>query len=188
MSGSNKYSQGRIADPVHGTIELSQLEFDLLSTRSFQRLRNVKQLGLAHLVFPGADYSRLSHSLGVNHVTGTILDSLRRNSGTKIKDKEYELYRLAGLLHDVGHYPYSHTFENAVSTFYQGSSQPDLFAYSAGTSQGEEGATPAEADDHTWTSLNHEDVGRELLDHDPEISRVLTPIHRQDKCGGGLNG
>ena len=51
MAGKAKYSRAKITDPVHGTIELSQLEIDLLSTGAFQRLRNVKQLGLAHLVF-----------------------------------------------------------------------------------------------------------------------------------------
>ena len=51
MARTAKYSNARITDPVHGTIELSRLEIDLLSTRAFQRLRNVKQLGLAHLVF-----------------------------------------------------------------------------------------------------------------------------------------
>ena len=105
MAGKPKYSHSRITDPVHGTIELSELEVDLLSTGAFQRLRNVKQLGLAHLVFPGADYSRLSHSIGVNHVTGRILDALKSNTDAHIADAEYELYRLAGLLHDVGHYP-----------------------------------------------------------------------------------
>ena len=105
MTSTSKYQVRRIADPVHGTIGLSELETELLSTQAFQRLRNVKQLGLAHLVFPGADYSRLSHSLGVNHVTGRILNSLVDNTGQEITDAEYELYRLAGLLHEIGHYP-----------------------------------------------------------------------------------
>lgn len=173
MSLFDKYRTGRITDPVHGTIELSKLEIDLLSTRAFQRLRNVKQLGLAHLVFPGADYSRLSHSLGVNHVTSKILDSLMQNSDVSIGDEEYELYRLAGLLHDIGHYPYSHTFENAVSTYYQGGSQPDLFEYSAQIAQVETPPIFDEAAAQTPASLDHEDVGRELLDHDPEIAEVL---------------
>lgn len=173
MSESDKYRKGRITDPVHGTIELSQLEIELLSTRAFQRLRNVKQLGLAHLVFPGADYSRLSHSLGVNHVTGKILDSLKQNGNVAIEDKEYELYRLAGLLHDVGHYPFSHTFENAVSTYYQDHFQPDLFDHSAQTSEGETQSVSDEAAAQTLHSLDHEDVGRELLDYDPEIAGVL---------------
>ena len=163
MAGKAKYSRAKITDPVHGTIELSQLEIDLLSTGAFQRLRNVKQLGLAHLVFPGADYSRLSHSIGVNHITGKILDALKSNTGVLIEDEEYELYRLAGLLHDVGHYPYSHTFEDAVSTYYQDRFQPDLFTYADESSQAETWPHLSETHDQTLTSLDHEDVGRTLL-------------------------
>ena len=173
MAGKAKYSRARITDPVHGTIELSQLEIDLLSTGAFQRLRNVKQLGLAHLVFPGADYSRFSHSIGVNHVTGKILDALKSNTGVLIEDDEYELYRLAGLLHDVGHYPYSHTFEDAVSTYYQDRFQPDLVTNADESSQVETGPHLSETHDQTLTSLDHEDVGRTLLKRDPEITAVL---------------
>ena len=173
MVGEAKYSHARITDPVHGTIELSQLEIDLVSTGAFQRLRNVKQLGLAHLVFPGADYSRFSHSIGVNHVTGKILDALKSNTGAHIKDDEYELYRLAGLLHDVGHYPYSHTFEDAVSTYYQDRFQTDLVTNADESSQVETGPHLSETHDQTLTSLDHEDVGRALLKRDPEITAVL---------------
>lgn len=173
MAGKAKYSHAKITDPVHGTIELSQLEIDLVSTGAFQRLRNVKQLGLAHLVFPGADYSRLSHSIGVNHVTGKILDALKSNTGAHIKDDEYELYRLAGLLHDVGHYPYSHTFEDAVSTYYQDRFQTDLGTHADESSQVEIGPHLSETHDQTLTSLDHEDVGRTLLKRDPEITAVL---------------
>ena len=59
----------RVADAVHGTIGLSDLEVQVMNTQVFQRLRNVKQLGLADYVFPGASYSRLSHSLCACHVT-----------------------------------------------------------------------------------------------------------------------
>ena len=173
MAGEAKYRHARITDPVHGTIELSPLETALLSTGAFQRLRNVKQLGLAHLVFPGADYSRFSHSIGVNHVTGKILDALKSNTGATIEDDEYELYRLAGLLHDVGHYPYSHAFEDAVSTYYQDRSQPALFDYADESSQVETGPHPSETHDQTLTSLDHEDVGRTVLKRDPEITTVL---------------
>ena len=102
MPEEGKYRARRIQDSVHGTIRLSGLEMELISTESFQRLRNIRQLGLAHLVFPGADYSRFSHSIGVNHVTGRILDSLMQNTEQKLNDTEYEVCRLAGLLHDIG--------------------------------------------------------------------------------------
>lgn len=110
----------RITDPVHGTIELSPLELEVISSPAFQRLRNVKQLGLAHLVYPGADYSRFSHSIGVCHVTGRILTALRDRAGvTDISDEEMQRYRLAALLHDVGHYPFSHAMERAIENYHK---------------------------------------------------------------------
>ena len=143
-----------------------------MATRAFQRLRNIKQLGLAHLVFPGADYSRLSHSIGVNHITGRILRSLVHNTGQNIDDAEYQIYRLAGLLHDIGHYPFSHTFENAVSTFYQNKYQLALFADPSVASAHDNQLVPLD-EAAQETSLNHEDVGQILLERDPEINAVL---------------
>jgi HD superfamily phosphohydrolase len=114
-----RFSMKRIADPIHGSIGLSELELAVINSKVFQRLRNIKQLGLAYLVFQGADYSRFSHSVGVCHVTGLIMESLRE-SGTAgtIDDRELQLYRLAGLLHDVGHYPFSHAMEHAIADHY----------------------------------------------------------------------
>ena len=69
----------RITDPVHGTFGVSKLESDIMSTSVFQRLHNVKQLGLAHLVYPGAGYSRFSHSVGACHVAGRMMRALNQN-------------------------------------------------------------------------------------------------------------
>lgn len=69
----------RIADAVHGTVVLSDLEAAVISTRAYQRLRGVKHLGLASLAFPGADYSRFSHGIGTLHVTSLILQALLAN-------------------------------------------------------------------------------------------------------------
>ena len=179
MPDDPNFQAKRIADPVHGTIGLSELEVALLSTQAMQRLRNVKQLGLAHLVFPGADYSRLSHSIGVNHITARILESLRHNTEQKITDTEYTLYRLAGLMHDIGHYPFSHTFEDAVSTFYQTQSQPMLFMDASDTSDDAGDPLPFDGNSQTVVSLNHEDVGRLLLEMDREIKGILEE-HRID--------
>lgn len=155
------YSFKRISDPVHGTIGLSKPETQILGTRTVQRLRNVKQLGLAHLVFPGANYSRLSHALGVCHITGQILASLRSN-GTKITDEEIQLYRLAGLLHDVGHYPFSHATEEAIKDFYAAS----LYREKSGDASGSGEDDPSHV-------LEHELVGRTVLTEDPEIRPIL---------------
>ncbi|MCH7910428.1 MAG: HD domain-containing protein, partial [Candidatus Hydrogenedentes bacterium] len=102
-----------IADPIHGAMGFSQCEVEVINSAVFQRLRNVKHLGFAHYVFPGADFSRFSHSLGVCHLTGRILDALCRN-GEEIPDEENPYFRLAGLLHDIGHYPFSHACEVAI--------------------------------------------------------------------------
>lgn len=114
--GNNLYeyfNRKRIADPVYGTIGLSDVEERIIDTKLFQRLRNVKQMGLANYVFPGITYSRFSHSIGACYIAGRILDSLRNNSSGVDKHAIQEI-RIALLLHDVGHYPFSHTFELAL--------------------------------------------------------------------------
>lgn len=140
------FQHTRISDPVHGTIGLSELETRVINTRAFQRLRHVKHLGLDYLVFPAADFSRFSHCIGVTHVTGKVLKALRRSpSGPGIPDSELQQYRLAGLLHDLGHYPFSHAMEDAVERHYGVLAGP----------------------------LGHEELGQEVLEHDPEMKDIL---------------
>ncbi len=91
----NGFERKRIADPIHGTMGFSELELEIIHTRAFQRLRNIKQLGLAYFVYPGADHSRFSHSLGVCHVTGMILESLMKHSGADLDERGVQEYRLA---------------------------------------------------------------------------------------------
>jgi HD superfamily phosphohydrolase len=153
----DRFEARRISDPVHGTIGLSELEVRVLSTQAFQRLKNVKQLGLVYQVFPGADYSRFAHSIGVCHITGKILAALSRRYPTKISEDEIQRYRLAALLHDVGHYPFSHTLEHAIKDHYSSS----LFADGPGG-----GGAPK-------TSFKHERASREVVNQDSEIASVL---------------
>lgn len=110
----------RVADPIHGSIELTNIERRVISTRAFLRLRNVKQLGLAHYIFPNADYSRFSHSLGVCHIAGRMLGAIQRQHPALLTDEVVQQYRLAGLCHDIGHYPFSHAMEDAVKRHYAG--------------------------------------------------------------------
>jgi hypothetical protein len=104
-------------DPVHDVIAMDPsdpsdaLALRLLDTKEVQRLRRVRQLGLTSLVFHGAEHSRFAHSLGVFHVARRILDVLGRE--WPITPDERRLVLAAGLLHDVGHGPFSHAAERA---------------------------------------------------------------------------
>lgn len=97
-----------IPDPIYGSIEVSALENLFLHTRPMQRLRHIQQLGLVDLVFPGANHTRLAHSLGTMHVAGLLCDAVG------IEDNKKKLVRLAGLVHDVGHSAYSHVVEEVL--------------------------------------------------------------------------
>ena len=163
-SKTTPFNEKRISDPVHGTIGLSKIECDIIDTPAFQRLRNVKQLGLAYYVFPGADYSRFAHSIGVCHVTGRILESLRGN-GTDIDDREIQRYRLAGLCHDIGHYPFSHAAEEAIANHYDA-----MLLTQAGIPPTE---LSQEAHSDAEPYFNHEALGKEILKNDPDVSRLL---------------
>jgi hypothetical protein len=103
---------GEVKDPIHGYIELSEAERDVLDTPPMQRLRRIRQLAAAHLTYPGAEHSRFQHSLGVMHLSGLFGERLWALG--LIDLEEVALLRLAGLLHDVGHGPFSHLFEELL--------------------------------------------------------------------------
>lgn len=94
-----------IHDTVHGSIKVWDMFLDILDSPEIQRLHNIHQLGLAYLVFPGANHTRLEHSLGVWHVSVRMMREL------EIDDDDMNTVAAACLLHDVGHSPYSHTLE-----------------------------------------------------------------------------
>ncbi len=98
-----------IRDAVHGNIKIRGVLLELIGTPEMQRLNSIHQLGFAYLVYPGAHHSRIEHSLGTSHVAGLIADNLG------IDENEKRLVMSAGLLHDVGHGPYSHTLEYLMS-------------------------------------------------------------------------
>src|SRR2546427_2422380 len=99
-----------ITDTVHGTIRLEPLTLELLETLELQRLNSIRQLGLTYLVFPGANHSRIEHCLGVSHVAGRMADALA------LPPEDRAVAIAAGLLHDVGHGPFSHTLEHVLSS------------------------------------------------------------------------
>jgi uncharacterized protein len=153
----------KISDPVHKTVRLSPLESSIIETKIFQRLRNVKQLGLAHYVYPGADFSRFSHSLGVCHVTGRILNELSEKESLGLGSKEIQKYRLSALFHDIGHYPFSHAMEDAIRNYYNKTLYEPIDASSASKKE-ETQAKPF---------YSHEALGKRILKLDPEIQTLL---------------
>jgi HD superfamily phosphohydrolase len=97
-----------VRDPIHGDIKITGMLVDLLKTPEVQRLHNIKQLGFAHLVFPGAHHTRFEHSLGSSMIASQIADILALNGKGK------ELITCAAQLHDIGHGPFSHTLESIL--------------------------------------------------------------------------
>ncbi|KAK4261303.1 hypothetical protein QN277_004322 [Acacia crassicarpa] len=102
-----------VRDNVHGNIFLEPIFLKFVDTEQFQRLRDLKQLGLTHMVYPGAVHSRFEHSVGVYWLAGKAVDIIKRYQGLElgIEHSDVQTVKLAGLLHDIGHGPFSHTFE-----------------------------------------------------------------------------
>ncbi len=103
-----------INDPVYGFINIpGEIIFDLIEHPWFQRLRNIKQLGLTSFVYPGANHSRFQHALGALHLMDLAVATLRRR-GVQISEEEEEATLIAILLHDIGHGPFSHALESSL--------------------------------------------------------------------------
>lgn len=98
---------------IWGDIEVSDLALSIIDTVEFQRLHYIKQTGFAYKVFPTATSSRFEHSLGVYHITKYIINHLQKNIDCcyQLNEREIELISIIGLIHDIGHGPFSHTFD-----------------------------------------------------------------------------
>jgi uncharacterized protein len=101
----------RVRDPIHGFVHLSGDEAEIVETSVFQRLRGIRQLAMANMVYPGALHTRFDHTLGVFHVTSLLCDVFR------FSDDDKRLVRLSALLHDLGHGPFSHVSEGALDLY-----------------------------------------------------------------------
>jgi hypothetical protein len=101
-----------IRDPLWNNIAVEPFALRLVDTTAFQRLRYVRQLGLAHLVYPGASHSRFEHALGAYHLARIALSTLQEHGElARVPAEEPGIVRAAALLHDIGHYPFSHALE-----------------------------------------------------------------------------
>ena len=98
-----------IRDSVYGDIRLSEFEVEVMDMPQFQRIRRIKQLGLINLIYPGANHSRFEHCIGTMNLASKLATEL------DLSEDEIELVRMSGLLHDVGHGPFSHVSEGVLS-------------------------------------------------------------------------
>jgi HD superfamily phosphohydrolase len=134
--------------PIHGFIELNGDECKIIDSPVFQRLRRIRQLAFAYLVYPGALHTRFDHTLGVFHVASRMATAFELN------DDEKRLVRLAALLHDLGHGPFSHVSEGAL----------DLFA---------DRTKLADAPSGQKADKIHEMLTRDILDKDQSLTKIL---------------
>ena len=103
-----------INDPVYGFIAIDdELVFEIIAHPYYQRLRRIHQMAMAHLVYPGAVHTRLLHSLGAYHLMSSALNELK-SKGADITKEEEKAAKIAILLHDIGHGPFSHALENVL--------------------------------------------------------------------------
>lgn len=129
-----------LRDPVHGDIELTKDELRLVDTAEFQRLRGIKQLGSASLVYPGAVHTRFEHSIGTLHVCEQLLQACNKNAARdpagchRIGDDERRVLRIAALLHDVTHIPYGHNIEDQTGLLPR-HDRPERFAAMLGDTE-----------------------------------------------------
>jgi HD superfamily phosphohydrolase len=140
----------RVRDPVHGFIELAGDEIDIVATPIFQHLRGIRQLAFANLVYPGALHTRFDHTLGVFHVSSLLCEVFN------FAEDDKKLVRLAALLHDLGHGPFSHVSEEALEIFADREKLNDRIK-------------------DGYTAKIHELVTRDILRTDPDLARHIAP-------------
>lgn len=174
MSGYQLKFTDKILDNVHGFIEFTEVEKEIIELPVFKRLQGIKQLGLTNWVFPGAEHTRFIHSLGVMYIADLMAQQLGYG------DEERQLVRLSGLLHDIGHYPLSHVGERAYKNA-QTASGDVLSDHRLGvlnTLAGlkrEKTAYMQEASN----PYHHERITEEVIKNDRQIQRII-----EKYCGG----
>ena len=114
-----------LRDPVWNNIRVDELTLSLVDTEVFQRLRYVRQLGWTYLVYPGATHTRFEHALGTHHLSRRTLALLcEAEDAASISETEQAIVRSAALLHDVGHYPFSHALEEIGALHHEAVARP----------------------------------------------------------------
>jgi len=106
---------GEIKDPVHGYVYITEAEKQLIDSYPFQRLHRLRQLAGSEFVYSGANHTRFEHSIGVMYLAGKLTEN--QNLSQLLSEEEIQIVRMAALLHDVGHGPFSHVFEHLLVKF-----------------------------------------------------------------------
>ena len=118
-----------LRDPLWNNVRVDELTLRLVDSEAFQRLRYVRQLGIAFLVYPGATHSRFEHALGTYHLARQTLSLLSEASDdSRVDEREHAIVRAAALLHDVGHYPFSHALEEIGQLHHEDVAHPLITA------------------------------------------------------------
>ena len=158
-----------INDPVYGSIGLTKMEVELINTPVFQRLRGLKQLARVDYVFPGAEHSRFTHSLGVLYVMSLMTEHLLREK--MIDENDVVKMRVAALLHDIGHYPLSHLGE-AVYGYYEDNRYSSNIVASESNNM-EENTPLYQLSSFHSKSADHERLGKHIVENNSDISDIL---------------
>lgn len=171
-----------INDPIYGCINLSKTEVQLLDTRAMQRLRRIRQMGFALYVFPSGEHSRFVHSLGVLCIMGKMCEHLYRQYGGKEDStacftiEDVRKVRIAALLHDVGHFPFSHLSE-CVYSYIDNVKTTDKMVEGLSTSVDDNTSLLGDiANFKKRKAKDHEHMGAEVVQNDPEIVSILEGI------------
>ncbi len=165
MVSSNRPASRVVNDNIHGDIALTDEEWRVVNTATFQRLRWLKQLGMGHLVYPNATHSRFAHSLGVFRIMCRVLERLPHS---ELENEKADL-RLAALLHDIGHYPYSHLMERVD---WVKLTEEEIEESDSKVISGSRQLYP-----------DHEELGRHILQSQKDICKAIGGKQRAKKIG-----
>lgn len=192
---TSEFNYKIINDPIYGCISLSEAEVRLLDTRAMQRLRRIRQMGFASYVFPSGEHSRFVHSLGVLCIMGKMCDHLFRMYNTPSKDgvvfslDDVRKVRIAALLHDVGHFPFSHLSECVYSYIDTVKNTDDMVEGLNGSAYNSPCLLSDIANFKKRKEKDHEHLGAEVIRRDPEIKAILNDIGiSPDEIGGIIIG
>jgi len=166
MASSRSKPSRVVTDNIHGDIALTDDEWKVVNTATFQRLRSLKQLGMGHLVYPNATHTRFAHSLGVFRIMCRVVDNLEH---TGLDDESKADLRLAALLHDIGHYPYSHLMERVANVTL---TEEEIAKPGEKTISGQVNEYP-----------DHEELGRHIIESQVDIRRALGGKQRAKRIG-----